>query len=143
MKDEEPSFILHPSSFILSNVVFGLFRKVIHCPLHPPAPLLDVAVARDDDRLTVEEDHSCERPGDDHPIPGRQQLFFLAANAMGTIGRPVACAATTIPSFATRAGPRGPSGVNTMLLPLRADRIRPRNPAIPPRVDDPREVATP
>ena len=62
---------------------------------------------------------------------------------MGMIGSPVACAATTTPSFATRAGPFGPSGVKTMFLPSRAARMRSRKAAVPPRVDEPRELSTP
>jgi hypothetical protein len=59
------------------------------------------------------------------------------------MGKPVACAATIMPSFATRGGPFGPSGVNTMLEPLRAARMRPRSAAVPPRVEEPRELSAP
>ena len=54
------------------------------------------------------------------------------------MGSPVACAAATTPSLATRAGPFGPSGVKTMFLPARAARIISRSAAEPPRVDEPR-----
>jgi len=47
------------------------------------------------------------------------------------------------PSFTTRAGPFGPSGVKTMFLPSRAWRIRWRSAAVPPRELEPRTVCTP
>ncbi len=59
------------------------------------------------------------------------------------MGRPVICAAKTTPGLATRAGPFGPSGVNTRLLPLRARRMNSRNASFAPRDDDPRSVPTP
>ena len=59
------------------------------------------------------------------------------------MGNRVACAATTTPSFATRAGPFGPSGVKTMFFPARAARISSRSAAEPPRVDEPRADSTP
>lgn len=62
---------------------------------------------------------------------------------MGTMGRPVACAAYTTPSFATRGGPFGPSGVKTMFAPLRAERIISRSALVAPRVDEPRADPTP
>ena len=62
---------------------------------------------------------------------------------MGTIGRPVARAAPTTPSFATRAGPLGPSGVKARFFPSRATRISSRSAAVPPRVADPRADSTP
>jgi hypothetical protein len=72
-----------------------------------------------------------------------QQLFFLAAKAIGTIGSAVACAAATTPSFTTRFGPFGPSGVRTRFEPPRAARIISRNAAVPPRVEEPRADRTP
>lgn len=47
------------------------------------------------------------------------------------------------PSFSTRAGPRGPSGVNTMFFPARASRIISRNASPPPRLDEPRAASAP
>lgn len=59
------------------------------------------------------------------------------------MGRPVICAAKITPGFATRAGPFGPSGVKTRLLPCRARRMNSRKAAFAPRDDEPRTVATP
>ena len=59
------------------------------------------------------------------------------------MGNPLNFAAYTTPSFATRAGPFGPSGVNAMFFPARAARKRSRNAASPPRVDEPRADSTP
>ena len=59
------------------------------------------------------------------------------------MGSPVACAATTTPSFSTRRGPRGPSGVKAMFFPARASRISSRRAIAPPRVDEPRTDWTP
>ena len=60
------------------------------------------------------------------------------------MGRPVICAAKTTPGLATRAGPFGPSGVKTRLLPcLRALRMNSRSASFAPRDDEPRTVPTP
>ncbi len=59
------------------------------------------------------------------------------------MGSPVICAAKTTPGLATRAGPFGPSGVKTRLLPLRARRMNSRNASFAPRDDEPRTVPTP
>jgi hypothetical protein len=48
-----------------------------------------------------------------------------------------------MPSLTFRAGPFGPSGVKTRLLPARAARMNPRNAVPPPRVDEPRTKRTP
>ena len=52
-------------------------------------------------------------------------------------------AAAISPSFTTRAGPFGPSGVKTMFFPARASRMISRRAFAPPRVDDPRTDPTP
>jgi len=52
-------------------------------------------------------------------------------------------AAAIMPSLTTRAGPFGPSGVNTMFFPARASRISSRKAFAPPRVDEPRTASTP
>src|SRR5436853_7691269 len=137
----DSSFISHRSSF--SNKFICLPLQAVQRPLHPPSPLLDIRVARHDDRLAVEEERAREWDRHDHPVPGAQQLFFLAAKATGTMGSPVACAATITPSFATRAGPFGPSGVKTMFFPPRAARIISRRADDPPLVDEPRADSTP
>ncbi|MEA2462450.1 MAG: hypothetical protein QOJ98_197 [Acidobacteriota bacterium] len=60
------------------------------------------------------------------------------------MGSPVICAAKTTPGLATRAGPFGPSGVKTRLLPcLRARRMNSRSASFAPREDEPRTVPTP
>lgn len=59
------------------------------------------------------------------------------------MGSPVICAAKTTPGLATRAGPFGPSGVKTRLLPLRARRMNSRKASFAPREDEPRTVPTP
>src|SRR6266849_1370915 len=129
-----PQFIEIPLRFL---------SQIVHGPLHPPSPFLDVAVTRHDDRFSVQEDRAGERKRDDHPIPRLQQLFFFAAKAIGMMGSPVARAAQTTPSLAMRGGPFGPSGVKTMFRPSRATRIISRSAALPPRVRDPRADSTP
>src|SRR5438034_7607921 len=106
------SFISHRSSFSQrsSNFLLRFPLKCIQNILHAKPPLFDIAVTRHDHRLAVQEDRAREWHRDDHAVPGAQQFFFFAAKATGTMGSPVACAATTTPSFATRAGPFGPSG---------------------------------
>jgi hypothetical protein len=75
------------------EVSFSFIRDRIHCVLNARTPLLHIAVAWHVDRRAVEKDGAGEGQRDHHAVPGVQQLFFLAAKAMGTIGNPVACAA--------------------------------------------------
>src|ERR1051326_6954479 len=104
---------------------------------------LDIAITRHDHRRAVEEQRPRERQRDDPAVPRAQQLFFFAAKAIGTIGSPVACAASTRPGFTTRFGPFGPSGVKTMPFPSRAARIISRSAALPPRVEETRAASRP
>src|SRR5258706_591980 len=127
----------------LIELLIRITLQFVQRPFDTTPPLLHLPIARYRDRLAVEEDRARERYGDDHPVPGAQQLFFFAAKATGTMGSPVACAATITPSLATRAGPFGPSGVKTMFFPPRAARIISRSAGVPPRVEEPRADSTP
>ncbi|GAB1724811.1 MAG: hypothetical protein NTNFB01_37070 [Nitrospira sp.] len=62
---------------------------------------------------------------------------------MGTIGKPVALANCTTPTFATCLGPFGPSGVNTKLPPDRPRRTSRRKASAPPLVLEPRTASNP
>lgn len=59
--------------------------------------LLGAAVRRDEDRLTVHEDSSSERQGDQKPIPGRQEFFFEQEKETGMMGAPLILAAAITP----------------------------------------------
>ena len=65
-------------------------------------------------------------------IPTAKDFFFEQLNVSGTIGRPVAFANWTAPTWATWHGPFGPSGVTTKSTPALPSRMRCRRAGTPP-----------
>ena len=91
--DERSSLIPHNSSLFLLEVTVSSLCETVHGLLHSHSCGVDVLIATNDDRLSVQERRACERNGHDHAIPGTEELFFFAVKAKGTIGRLVAWAA--------------------------------------------------
>ncbi|MEY4705732.1 MAG: hypothetical protein RL042_1937 [Nitrospirota bacterium] len=102
-----------------------------------------IGIARNPDGGAPEIEAAGPWIRDHEPIPAREEFFFEQQKANGTIGRPVAFANCTTPSFATWRGPLGPSGVTTRSAPDRPRRINSRSASAPPLVLDPRTARWP
>ena len=83
--------------------VVGLIRQSIQDSLQLQADRFEgrvVRVTRDPNGRAIEKQASREGIRDHETIPAREEFFFEQANAKGIIGRPVAFANCTTPSFA-------------------------------------------